>query len=73
MRNKKVEGNQERAKAKIDLQERQGEMGGHGDEDDELTEARDEVRNYQHEQVAAVIVHRRHRANAVPRARDEAH
>ena len=58
MRNNKVDDNQERAKANIDLYERQGELGGHSDEDDELGEARDELRNYQHEQVAAVIVHR---------------
>ena len=73
MRNKQGEDSQERAKAKIDLPEERVEQGDHGDEDDEPAEARDELLNHDHEQVAAVIVHRRHRANAVPRARDEAH
>ena len=73
MRNKKVESNQERAKAKINLPEQRVEQGDHGDEDEEPAEARDELLNYEHEHVAAGIVHRWHRANAAPRARDEVH
>ena len=71
MRNKKGEGSQERAKENVDLPQRQGELGDQCDEDEELAEARDKHRNDDHEQVAAGIVHRRHRAKAVPRARDE--
>jgi len=63
---KEVDREQERAEAKVDLDEQKGELGNHADEDNELAEARDEQRDNQHEQVAAVIVHRRHSALAVP-------
>lgn len=69
---KDVDGNNERAKTKVDLDEQQGELGDNADEDDELAEARDEHRDDQHEQVAAVRVYRWHGAVTVPSARGEA-
>jgi hypothetical protein len=66
VKEKEVDGEQERAKAKVDLDEQHGELGDQADEDDELAEARDEHGDDQHEQVAAVGVLNRHSALAVP-------
>jgi len=72
VKKEEVDGKQERAEAKVDLDEQKGELRNHANEDDELAKARDEQRDNQHEQVGAVIVHRRHGALAVPRAREQA-
>ena len=68
---KEVDGKNERVKTKVDLEEQQAELGDNADEDEELSEARDEYRDDQREQVAAVSVPRRHGAVAVPRAGGE--
>ena len=69
---KEVDGGQERAEAKVDLDEQQEELGNHADEDDELAEARDEHYDDYNEGVGTVTVRRRHNAIAVPRANGEA-
>ena len=67
-----VDGGQERAKANVDLDETQEELGDHNDEDDELAEASDEDRDDQHKDVDTVIVLGWHRAMSVPRPNGEA-
>ena len=69
---KETDGDQERAEAKVDLDEQHGELGDHADEDDELPEARDKKRDDRHEDTDTVVVRRRHGAIAVPRAKGEA-
>ena len=69
---KEIDGDQERAEAKVDLDEQQGELGDHADEDDELPEARDKKGDNKHEDGDTVIVRRRHSALAVPRAKGKA-
>ena len=68
---KELDGDQETAKANVDLDEPQDELGDQNDEDDELAEARDKDRDDQHEDVDTVIVLGWHRAISVPRAREE--
>ena len=69
---KETDGDQERGKTKVNLDETQQEPGDEWDEGDELGEARNEHREDQHKDIDAVIIHRRHRAVAIPRARGEA-
>ncbi len=59
--------NQERGKTNVNLDETKDELGDRGDEGDELAEASDERHDDHHQEIDAVMVHRRHRALTVPR------
>ena len=69
---KEVDSNQERAEGDVDGDEQEENLRDHASEDEQLAKARSQELNDHHDNVGAVGVRGRHRALAVPWAREEA-